>query len=373
VSSLLGKCNSHEDLCRNEEQARNREERAGNSVAEGTGASAMAEDCIEGQQIKEVFVNGFSDASLDLSSMTSSYDCTKDAYDTSKDEEHSSCQKLVEEVMVLETNCKEFNEVSFDISSAKQHQEDTPVDLFVEEVASRELCTSCGKANLPHLQSGHEFVGNRKEAPACATSEILELIDKHETVAVVVTGLDNSEENRVNCRADFPDDILANKVPKNIFHEQQDTIENTVTDPINMLSEDHFIEEKGNQIIGISDETHDLNNESKISGLPLDSVSEKKCSTVATSNASVDHTDSGKKDTDVKQVTDNVVEGSGTTSSPCDSTENNQARSEEIGTASTDDNIHNNVASGGCSVTERTEDGDENSSTSEVVSAKQHY
>jgi hypothetical protein len=342
-------------------------------VAEGTGASAMAEDCIEGQQIKEVFVNGFSDASLDLSSMTSSYDCTKDAYDTSKDEEHSSCQKLVEEVMVLETNCKEFNEVSFDISSAKQHQEGTPVDLFVEEVASTELCTSCGKANLPHLQSGHEFVGNRKEAPACATSEILELIDKHETVAVVVTGLDNSEENRVNCRADFPDDILANKVPKNIFHEQQDTIENTVTDPINMLSEDHFIEEKGNQIIGISDETHDLNNESKISGLPLDSVSEKKCSTVATSNASVDHTDSGKKDTDVKQVTDNVVEGSGTTSSPCDSTENNQARSEEIGTASTDDNIHNNVASGGCSVTERTEDGDENSSTSEVVSAKQHY
>jgi hypothetical protein len=60
---------------------------------------------------------------------------------------------------------------------------------------------------------------------------------------------------------------LPNKVTKKIFDEQQDTTENTVTDPINMLSEDHFIEEKGNLIIGISDETHDLNNESKISGL----------------------------------------------------------------------------------------------------------
>jgi hypothetical protein len=268
VSSLLGKCNSHDDLCTNEEQARNQEERAGNSVAEGTGASAMAEDCIEGQQIKEVFVDGFSDASLDLSSMTSSYDCTKDAYDTGKDEEHSSCQKHVERVMAFDSNCKEFNEVSsFDISSVKQQQEDTPVDCFAEEVASRELCTSCGTANLPHLQSGHEFIGNTKEAPACATSEILELIDKHETVAGVVTDSDNSEENRVNCRADFPGDILPNKVPKKIFDEQQDTTENTVTDPINMLSEDHFIEEKGNLIIGISDETHDLNNESKISGL----------------------------------------------------------------------------------------------------------
>jgi hypothetical protein len=371
VSSLLGKCNSHEcldsdsdakDLRRNEEQARSREEGAGDSVTQGTAGSAMAEVCIGGQQIKEVFVDGFSDASLGMSSMGSPYDCIKKTYDCTKDEEHSSssCEKVVEEVMVFETNCKEFNEISYlDVTSEKQQVQDTPVDWFVDEIASGEFCTSCGSTNPVHLQ----LRSNRKEE--ALVSAALDLIEKHETGAVVVICSDDSAQNYVKCGADFPDDI-SQEVTQDIFDEHQD-IRNTVTGHTNKLSEYHrCIQEKGKRSIGTSDEVHDLSNQSKMSGLPIE--------TVATSIASSDYTDSGKEDAHVQEqhTEDNSAEASDSTSLVCDFAQKNEAKSQEIGTPSTEGSIHHVASSGESSAIGRTEVEDESSFTSEV-SAEQYY
>jgi hypothetical protein len=381
VSSLLGKCNSHDclesdsdarELRRNEEQARSREERAGSSVTQGTAGSAMAEVCIGGQQIKEVFADGFSDAFLDMSSMGSPYDCIKKTHDCTKDEEHScsSCEKVVEEVMAFETDCEEFNEISYlDVTSEKQQIQDTPVDWFVDETSSGEFCTSCGSTNPVHLQ----LRSNRKEAPVCAAPEILDLIDRHETGAVVVICSDNSAENYVKCGADFPDDI-SQEVTQDIFHEYQD-MQNTVTGDTNKLSEyHHFIEEKGTQSIGTSGEIHDLSNQSEMSGLPIDSVSETEHTTVATSNASSDYADSGKEDAHVQEqhTEANSAEASDSTSLVCDFVQNNEAKSEEIGTPSNEDNVQQVASSEESSAIGKTEVEDESSFTSEV-SAKQHY
>ncbi|GJN35697.1 hypothetical protein PR202_gb24497 [Eleusine coracana subsp. coracana] len=366
VSSLLRKCDSHEclerdsdanELRRNEEQARNEEERTTDCVAGGTGCSAIAEACIDGKEIKEVFVvDVFSDASLDMSRMASPYNCTKD-------EEHFSCEKIVEEVMVFERNCKECNEVSYlDVSLEKEQLQETPVDWFVEEIDSR--------ANLVPLQSGQEFNVNRKEDPTYSSSETVELIDKYETRAVIVICSDNSAENNVKCGADLSDAIFVNKLPEDIIDGYQDA-QNMVTDRTNKQREFLFIEDKGKKILRISDETHDLNNESEMSGLPVDFVSANKYSTVATSSASLLQTSSAKEDGHQKELTkDNREEASRTTSLFSNFAENNQVIREEVGVPSPEDNIHE-VASGECSVIGKTEDVDENSGTSEISTAGQ--
>jgi hypothetical protein len=172
-------------------------------------------------------------------------------------------------------------------------------------------------------------------------------------------------QNYVKCGADFPDDI-SQEVTQDIFDEHQD-IRNTVTGHTNKLSEYHrCIQEKGKRSIGTSDEVHDLSNQSKMSGLPIE--------TVATSIASSDYTDSGKEDAHVQEqhTEDNSAEASDSTSLVCDFAQKNEAKSQEIGTPSTEGSIRHVASSGESSAIGRTEVEDESSFTSEV-SAEQYY
>ncbi|TVU18543.1 hypothetical protein EJB05_34648, partial [Eragrostis curvula] len=354
VSSLLRKCNSHEclqsasdatELSRNEEQGGKKEERTEKCVAECTADFATAEVCVEGEQIKEVFVDGFPDESWDMSRLHLTDDCTDD-------EEHPSCEKLVEEVVIFESNCKDFREIScLDISSEKQQLQDTPVDCFRDDIGNREFSTSCDTAKLFHLQSVEEFMEeNRMEVSANTSPEIFELTDNHETRAIVVTSSDNS--------AYYGSE---DEEKKEVEQEKYLKYREALTDDI---FEEHCDEQKmvTDHISAISDETIDLNDENETVGLPFDSVCESKYCMVTTSNASFHHTSPYEEDGHEEEVTGNDrAKAKDTTSLVSDFAENHQA---EISVAS---NIHNTpaVAAQENSVNERTEDEDENSCTSE--------
>ncbi|TVU18519.1 hypothetical protein EJB05_34622, partial [Eragrostis curvula] len=339
------------ELCINEEQGGKKEERAEKRVAECTADFATAEVCVEGEQIKEVFVDGFPDESWDMSRSDSRYGCTDD-------EEHPSCEKLVEEVVIFESNCKEFREIScLDVSSEKYQLQDTPVDCFAQDIGNREFSTSCDTANIFHPQSIEEFMESRMEVSANVSNEVFELTDKHETRTIVTTSSDNSaydgsqdeekkeleQEKYLKYRADLTHDVFGNKLPEDIFEEQHDE-QKMVTDHIS----------------AISDDTNDLNDENETVGLPFDSVCESKYSTVTTSNASFHHTSPYEDDGHEEEVSENDREkATDTTSLVSDFAENHQA---EISVAS---NIDNTPTAQENSVDERTEDEDENSCTPE--------
>ncbi|CAN6351523.1 unnamed protein product [Urochloa humidicola] len=184
VSSLWSKGNDHE-LCTSDagEPLREdeREERAAKRVTELWGDSGQSEVCVQGQDIKEVFEDGFSEKSRHMSRMASPGICIDD-------KEHAHEKKIVKEVVMFETNKEELKSfVELDDSSEKLQQVmNIPIDCFLEEPDNKELSTSLPAAKLLNVPYSEDFIANRKDMPVLCSSEILEFIDKHDTAEIVV-------------------------------------------------------------------------------------------------------------------------------------------------------------------------------------------
>lgn len=389
-------------------------------VAELTGDSATAEVCVKRFEIKEMHVDGFSDDSRNISGMALSDACVN--YEV-----HTDHDKLVEEVIIFETNREELNaDADLDGSSERHQVQDVPTDWFVEELNIREVSTSGDSFPIPlpinsaevlyfsdmnevvglsmsfldenkqdmvvssytsshdfgdqDEKYGEEFIDDRKEVPACTSSEICDFIDKHETREVVLDGCENDDKIRVLATTDgsahdvIPDELKkedtqekdAKSVPEllvdsvanmGVLHEQQE-IQKVVVRDENKLPEVLFTEANEKQIVGTSDEVQDFTNESETSGLSIDSVCEDKTETAASSDDRSYHYIGDEDDKREELIENNREEASGNTSVVCDFADNHQTKREALDGFATDGNT-GEVPSLESPILGRTEDEDE--------------
>ncbi|CAL4907216.1 unnamed protein product [Urochloa decumbens] len=309
VSSLWSKENDH-DLCASNAGKPGgedgREERAVKRVTEYSVDSGLSEVCDEGQGIKEVFEDGFSEESRHISRMASCGICIDD-------KEHAHEEKIVKEVPIVEfeTNKEELKSfVELDGSSEKHQQVmDIPFDCFLEEPNNKDLSTSLSTAKLLNVPYSEDFIANRKDMPVLCSSEILEFIDKHDTAEIrsdfeipEVPSSDDSaahglgDEHRKEIKQEQSTSKLSvNSVDNRIAETNLDEwkgAQNSVTEHNNKLAEDDSMDEDGKQIVSISDVAHDSLCET--TGLQLDSLWENESETVASSNTPFHEATSGQ-------------------------------------------------------------------------------
>ncbi|RLN29969.1 uncharacterized protein C2845_PM05G20790 [Panicum miliaceum] len=346
VSSLWSKGNDHE-LCmsrsvnsasdagepRGEDE---REERAVKRVTEQAGDSGPPEVSVGTQEIKEVFEDGFSEESRHMSMTGSPGICIDDK------EHHADEEKIVEEVLVFETNKKELKAFAELDGCSEKHQQvmEPPFDCFLEDLNTREFSTSLYTAKLLDVPYGDEFVANRKELSVLSSLEILEFIDKHDTAEIVVNGpgsdfeipeLSSSDDSahhglgdeqrkeikQEQSTTELSVNRVVNRLPESILDEWQET-ENLAIQHNKKIAEDDSMEEDRKQAVSISDEVRDSLCE--IAGLPLDSICENESENVAASNTPI-HQAISDQDGEFKEELNNKnkkVESSTSASAVCD-------------------------------------------------------
>ncbi|RCV18373.1 hypothetical protein SETIT_3G296000v2 [Setaria italica] len=365
VSSLWSKENDHE-LCVSrsansasdggEPRGEDGEERAVERVTEPDGDYGLSEVCVEGQEIKEVFEDGFSEE-FQLISRMASPEIFID------DKEHANEEKIVKEVVMFETNkeLKAFSELD---DSLEKHQQvmDSPIECFLEELNARcrEVSTSLNTAKLvdvPYV--GEEFVANRKEMSVLCSLEILEFIDKHDTAEIVVDsagsdfeipevpssddsahhGILNEHRKDVNQEQSIAEIsvnsvVNHNRIPEGILDEWQET-QNLVTEH-NKVPEDDSMEEDGKQIVSTSDEPQDSSCETvRLAGYVCENESQTSASAVcdqATSDQDCELEEEGIKN--------KRVETSNSASDVCDFADNHWRIIEQLDGFAREESIH---------------------------------
>ncbi|KAL6624462.1 hypothetical protein ACP70R_031783 [Stipagrostis hirtigluma subsp. patula] len=388
VSSLLSKGSDHEcfksgsvDRVRDADELRGEDEHGGekeerdmmNRVTEPSARdSAASEVCVERLEIKEVFVDGFFDDSRGISPGICMHH-----------NERAIDEKLVKEVMVFETNKEGLKSICGSNGSSERHQVPAiPVNWSMEELDVREFSTPHNSAELHRAQDSGEFFGERKEVEACTPSPNFDLIDKHETRMAAVDGSANDFKIRQVAYSDGPISVHdglgyeQKKVMEQEYNvksapelpvdsvtdleasEEQHEVQKVNTD-YSMLPEGDSMEEKGKEIVGISDEVHCLSNENETFDSLPDSVCENKSISVAAPNDSFNCTNADEDAENEKDLTENnKLEASSTTSLVCDFAENHQTTKEEISASASEDNVREDTSLQ-TSVPERIEDEDE--------------
>ncbi|KAF8666360.1 hypothetical protein HU200_053463 [Digitaria exilis] len=149
-------------------------------VAERARDSGPPEVCLDSQEIKEVFEDGFSEESRHITRITTSPGV------------HADEEEIVKEVMMFETERMELKALAELDGSSEKHKQlrETPMDCFLEELNTEEVGTSLGSVKLLDVPYGEEFNGNRVEMSVLRSLEILEFIDKHDTAEIVADASD---------------------------------------------------------------------------------------------------------------------------------------------------------------------------------------
>ncbi|CAL4892701.1 unnamed protein product [Urochloa decumbens] len=330
VSCLWSKENDHELCASNAGKPGGedgREERAVKRVTEYSVDSGLSEVCDEGQGIKEVFEDGFSEESRHISRMASCGICIDD-------KEHAHEEKIVKEVLIVEfeTNKEELKSfVELDGSSEKHQQVmDIPFDCFLEEPNNKDLSTSLSNAKLLIVPYSEDFIANRMNMPVLCSSEILEFIDKHDTAEIrsdfeipEVPSSDDSaahgheDEHRKEIKQEQSTaELSVNSVDNRIAETNLDEwkgAQNSVIEHNNKLAEDDSVDEDGKQTVSISDVAHDSLYET--TGLPLDSLWENESETVAASNTPFHEATSDQDDEHEEELIKNKTAESSTSAS----------------------------------------------------------
>ncbi|KAL6619503.1 hypothetical protein ACP70R_034642 [Stipagrostis hirtigluma subsp. patula] len=388
VSSLLSKGSGREcfksgsvDRVRDADELRGEDEHGGekeerrdmmNRVTEPSARdSAASEVCVERLEIKEVFVDGFFDDSRGIS---------PDFYLHHND--HAIHENLVKEVMVFETKREGLKSISgSDGSSEMQQVPDILVDWSLGELDVREFSNPRNVAQSHRVEDGGEFFGKRKVVEACISSPNFDSIDKYETTMEVAGsvkdfiisevaysdgsisvdgGLGEEQKNvveqeyNVKGAPEMPVDCVADLEDPDELHE----VQKAVTDH-NMLPESESMEEKGKQIVSISDDDHYFSNESETYESLPDAGCENKYISVDASNDCFHRTNAYEDVQNEKDlIENNKLEVSITTSLVRDFAENHQTMKEENSASPSEDNVHEDTSLE-TSVPERIEDADE--------------
>ncbi|CAN6342549.1 unnamed protein product [Urochloa humidicola] len=333
-----------------------RDERAMKRVTEFCGDSGPSEVCIEGQEITEVFDDGFSEESRLMSRTASSGICVDG-------KEHAAEEKIVKEVVMFESNKGELKSFAELDGSSEKHQQvmDIPIDCFLEQPNNREFSTSLSTAKLLNVPYGEDFIVNRKDMEVLCSSEILEFIDKHDTAEIIVNSavsdleipevlsLDDSgpygpgdehmkeiEQEQSTTELSYTNNV-ANKLAEAIVDECQET-QNLVIEHNNKLHENDSMDEEGKLFFGLSAEAP--NSSCEMAGSPVDSVCENEYETVAASKAPFHHATS---DQDVELAEEFIknkrTESSTSASDVCDVADKHWRIIEQLGGFANEGNI----------------------------------
>ncbi|CAL4899853.1 unnamed protein product [Urochloa decumbens] len=358
VSSLWSKENDH-DLCASNAGKPGgedgREERAVKRVTEYSVDSGLSEVCDEGQGIKEVFEDGFSEESRHISRMASCGICIDD-------KGHADEEKIVKEVVIFETNKEELKSFAELDGSSKMHQQvmDIPIDCFLEEPSNREFRTSLSTAKLLNVPYGEDFIANKKDMPVLCSSEILKFIDKHDTEEIIVNGAESNFETpevpssddsapyglgdehrkeikQQQCTAELSVNSVDNRIAETNLDEWKE-IQNSVIEHNNKLAEDDSTDEDGKQTVSISDVANDSLCEK--AGLPLDSLWENESETVAASNTPF-HEATSDQDGELKEelIKNKRAESSTSAADVCDFANKHWRIMEQLGGFANEVNI----------------------------------
>nr|CAB3462042.1 unnamed protein product [Digitaria exilis] len=281
--------------------------------------SGLSEACLDSQEIKEVFEDGFSEESRHITRMTTSPELD---------------------------------------GSSEKHKKlrETPMDCFLEELNTEEFGTSLGSAKLLDVPYGEEFIGNRVEMSVLRSLEILEFIDKHDTAKIVADGSDfvtaevpssddsvhhdigkehRKEIEQEQSKAGLSLNIVLDRLPEGILDEWQET-QNLVIERNKKLPEDDSTGEDGKQAVGVSDEAHDSLCDPTV--FPLDSVSEKESETVTASNNQATSDQDGELEKEISR--NKTVESSTSASSVRDFANNHWRIIEQLDSFANEESIH---------------------------------
>lgn len=347
-----------------------------NLVTEHAGDSCHSEVCVQGQETKDVFEDGFSDEPRHMSRMDSTGICIHD-HDCADDE------KILTEVMIDEGNWKRpkpFAEL--DGSSEKRQQVMAiPIDCFLE-TRNTEDSTSVNTAKSVDVPHGEEFVAYREEMTVPSSQEILEFIDKHDTAEVVVNatgsdfvipevssshdsahhGFQNEYSNKIRQEQSTPEfsgSSVAKRLREDVVGEWQETQDLVIENNSN-LPEAASNDEYREQIVGLSDEA--LDSVCEVAGLPLDFVCENISENVAVTNT---------PDREIKEdlIQNKRVESSTSASSLCDFANNHWRILEELDGFANEENIRED-SSPETSVCEMVEDEGVDDTCASMIAAR---
>ncbi|KAJ1262489.1 hypothetical protein BS78_09G111800 [Paspalum vaginatum] len=276
------------------------EERALNLGTEHDDGSYLSEVCVQGQEIKNVFEDGFSGESRNMSRGASTGICIND-------HELADDENILTEVMVVEKHGRRLKAFADLDGSPEKHQQimAIPIDCF-HETCNNNDSTSLDTARLLDVPHGEEFDADRKEITVLSSPEIFEFIDRHDTAETMINGAGNDfvipevsvsssddsahhgledehvkEISQEQSTPEFSVSSVAEWLPEDVVDEWHET-QNLLAEHNDNLPEAASNDKYGKKIVDLSDEARD--SVCELAGLPLCSVCGNISESVAVTN-----------------------------------------------------------------------------------------